>query len=519
MLSLTFGYSGSVSKTLTIDATLSPAVQTAAIQSALDAVAGHTGGFVTLSAGTFTVSGTGKASDGALRVGSETVFSGAGMGETIIKLAAGSSSVTGILRTDSGGTNADGTVKTTSNVLIQNLTIDGNKSATSGDIDGFYCGPKPNSAAFDSNITVDHVEVHDVSRYGFDPHEQTKGLTFSNSVSHHNGADGFTIDFATGVTLINNDAYANGRHGFNIVTGSSDVQFLDNDAWGNGQSGIVVQTGDNELRALTHDIMIAGGHVYDNGRAGIEVRQAEGVTIHDTWITGNKAEGIILSGVDGAALSGNVLSENGQALPVNTPAIRIENMVQDFGDTNANNNRTVATHNVTIDGIKQADPAIAPGAALYTYVITSGADEIAGSKGRDTIAAGSGNDLVFGNSGNDTLFGEGGSDRLFGGTGSDILNGNDGNDWLSGDAGWDTLTGGRGSDTFSFGTDWGTDTLSDFRRGADKLEFKSVAGLASSAQLSIAQVGADTKIGFDGDYIVLKGIAASTLTASDFLLA
>ena len=519
MLSFTFGYSGSITQTVAIGETLSAAGQTAAIQSALDQVAGHAGGFVTLSSGTFTVAGTGKASDGALRVGSETVFSGAGMGETVIKLAAGSTSVTGIVRTDSGGTNADGTVKTTSNVRIHDLTIDGNKLAVTGDVDGFYCGPKPNSAAYDSNITVDHVEVRDVSRYGFDPHEQTKGLTFSNSVAHHNGADGFTIDFATGVSLINNDAYANGRHGFNIVTGSSDVQFLDNDAWDNGQSGIVVQTGDNELRALTHDIMIAGGHVYDNGRAGIEVRQSAGVTIHDAWITGNKAEGIILSGVDGAALSGNVLSENGKALPATAPAIRIENMLQDFGDTDASNNRTVATHNITIDGVKQTDPAVPAGATLYSYVITSSADEISGSKGRDTIAAGSGNDLVFGNSGNDTLYGEGGSDRLFGGTGSDILNGNDGNDWLSGDSGWDTLTGGRGSDTFSFGTDWGTDTISDFRHGADKLEFKSVAGLTSSAQLSIAQVGADTKIGFDGDYIILKGIAATTLTATDFVLA
>ena len=85
---------------------------------------------------------------------------------------------------------------------------------------------------FDSNITVNAVEIHDVSRYGFDPHEQTKGLTFSNSISHHNGVDGFTIDFASDVSLVNNEAYANGRHGFNVVTGSYDVRFLDNVAYG-----------------------------------------------------------------------------------------------------------------------------------------------------------------------------------------------------------------------------------------------------------------------------------------------
>lgn len=511
MLTLTFGYSGLTSQTVSIAETETAAAQTAAIQSALGAVAGHSGGFVTLSAGIFTLAGTGKASDGALRVGSDTVFSGAGMGETVLKLAAGSTSVTGIVRTDSGGTNADGSVKTTSNVRIEQLTIDGNKAATTGDVDGFYSGPKPNSAAFDSNITLDHVEVREVSRYGFDPHEQTKGLTFSNSVAHHNGADGFTIDFASDVSLVNNQAYANGRHGFNVVTSSSDVRFLDNDAWGNGQSGIVVQTGDNEIRAFTHDISISGGHIYDNGRAGIEVRQSSDVAISGTWITGNASDGIILSGVDGAKLSSNALAGNGGS-------VRIAGMMQDFGDTDTGNDRYIATRNVTIDGVKQADPVVPSGVTLFTSFVTTGADTITGSKGRDAIAAGSGTDTVYGLSGNDALHGEGGSDRLFGGTGSDVLFGDDGNDWLSGDAGWDTLTGGRGSDIFAFGTDWGTDTITDFRNGQDKFDLKAVAGFKSFSQLAITQTGADTKIGFDGDYIVLKGIATTQIDASDFIL-
>ena len=202
MLTIAFGFSGGTATSLSFANNLSAASQTAAIQKALDAVAGHSGGYVSLSSGTFTVTGTGKASDGALRVGSETTFSGAGIGDTIIKLAAGSAACTGIVRTDSGGLNADGSVKTTSNVHIESFTIDGNQSATTGNVDGFYCGPKPNSAAFDSNITLNHVEIHDVSRYGFDPHEQTKGLVFANCVSHNNGADGFTIDFATDVSRL-----------------------------------------------------------------------------------------------------------------------------------------------------------------------------------------------------------------------------------------------------------------------------------------------------------------------------
>ncbi|MBK9080518.1 MAG: hypothetical protein IPL91_16150 [Hyphomicrobium sp.] len=124
--------------------------------------------------------------------------------------------------------------------------------------------------------------------------------------------------------------------------------------------------------------------------------------------------------------------------------------LQTFGDTETGNDRGVATHNVTINGVVQADPAIPPGATVYSYHITSGADSITGSKGRDTIAAGSGNDTAYGLSGNDTLYGEDGKDKLYGGSGSDILYGNDGDDRLWGDTGWDTLTGGRGNDAFVF---------------------------------------------------------------------
>ncbi len=518
MLTITYGYTQFQTKTISFNETDLASIQTSIIQEALDAVAGHAGGFVKLSAGTFTVTGTGKASDGALRIGSDTVLMGAGMGETIISLATGSTSVTGIVRTDSGGTNADGSIKTTSNVRIESLTIDGNKAGTTGDVDGFYCGPKPNISASDSNILLDRVEIMNVSRYGFDPHEQTIGLTITNSVSHHNGVDGFTIDNATQVTLLNNDAYANGRHGFNVVTGSTGVLFQDNDAWGNGQSGIVVQTGDNEIRAFTSDVSILGGQVFDNGRAGIDVRQANNVSISNVAISGNAIEGIILSGVDGASVANNQLSGNGRTLASGSEQIRVQGMLQDFGDTDAANDRYLVSKNITIDGVFKSATPVPSGVTLYGYKVTSGADVINGSKGRDAIAAGNGADKVYGNSGNDTLYGEDGADRLYGGTGTDILFGNEGDDYLIGDAGADTMTGGRGKDTYAFRTDWGTDTVTDFRRGTDKLDLTGVAKLSTYAQLNVSQSGADTKILFDGDTIVLKNVAAISLTATDFLL-
>lgn len=510
MLSVTFGFTNGDTKIVSFAETASAGTQTSIIQASLDSVAGRDGAFVLLSSGVFNVTGTGKSADGVLRIGSDTTLSGTAAGRTVVKLADGSAGVTGIIRTDSGETKADGGTQTTDNVTIKNMTIDGNRTKTIGDTDGFYCGPKPNSTAFDSEIMLDGVEVKNVSRYGFDPHEQTIGLTFQNCVAHHNGADGFTIDYSTNVTLINNQAYANGRHGFNVVTSSSDVQFIDNDAWGNGGSGVVIQTGDNELRAFTSDVSIVGGTYFDNGRAGIEVRQTLDVSITGATITGNDDDGIILSGVNGATLANNALSGNGGA-------IRIEGLLQDFADTDIANDRFIPSADVIIDGVRAPATPVPDGAVLFTSYLTSGGDSITASNGRDVVAAGSGADTIRAMRGNDVIFGEGGNDRLSGGTGSDQLHGNDGNDWLSGDQGWDTLTGGRGADVFAFSTRWETDTVTDFQNGRDRFDLSDIFGLDRFSQLSLKQVGSDVRIGYGDDVIIAKNIATADIDATDFM--
>ena len=157
MLTIRYVYAGSASVEISLADSATALEQTAVIQSALDTVAGHVGATVTLAAGTFTVVGNGSAAEGILRVGSETTLQGAGMGQTTIKLADGAAGVTGIVRTDSGSLLPDGSVQTTSNVVVKNLSIDGNMAHTTGTTDGFYCGPQPGTAQHDTNITVDHV--------------------------------------------------------------------------------------------------------------------------------------------------------------------------------------------------------------------------------------------------------------------------------------------------------------------------------------------------------------------------
>lgn len=89
-----------------------------------------------------------------------------------------------------------------------------------------------------------------------------------------------------------------------------------------------------------------------------------------------------------------------------------------------------------------------------------GDDLVKGGKAANVLATGEGNDTLIGRAGNDQLFGEGGIDQLRGGAG---------NDTLIGGTGDDVLFGGEGADTFIFETGDGSDVVSDFVVGSDKL--------------------------------------------------
>jgi len=112
----------------------------------------------------------------------------------------------------------------------------------------------------------------------------------------------------------------------------------------------------------------------------------------------------------------------------------------------------------------------------------------------------------------------GGNDTVIGSSIAETILGNWGNDNLNGGLGNDRLVGGSGADTFAFGTDWGKDTVADFKHGTDKLDFGD-AGVADLAALSMTQVGRNTVINYDGDQVVLQNVKMSTLTADDFIFA
>ncbi|MDB9527178.1 serine hydrolase [Oscillatoria sp. CS-180] len=135
--------------------------------------------------------------------------------------------------------------------------------------------------------------------------------------------------------------------------------------------------------------------------------------------------------------------------------------------------------------------------------------------GNDIIFGGEGNDFIGGKAGNDILSGDAGDDFIWGDAGDDILMGVTGNDILTGDNG----SNGSGSDIFVFGNGDGTDTITDFEVGIDKIGL--VEGELVFADLSLIQDGANTLLGITSTsevLAILNNVEASGLDANSFVI-
>ncbi|HEX2562073.1 glycosyl hydrolase family 28-related protein [Phenylobacterium sp.] len=498
-------------------------LDTAAIQKALDAAYAAGGGTVYIPRGTYIVhSISGDASDGALQIRSGVSLVGDGMGQSNIKVMDGEvSKISGIVRTPSG--------EVTKNVVIRDLTLDGNHQNNSGEIDGFFCGVTPGSTLYDENILIERVEIMNVSRYGFDPHEQTRFLTIRDSVAHDNLGDGFTIDFCFDTILENNVAYNNGRYGFNIVTSSHDVLLKNNLAHHNAATGIAVQKGSDD-RPFIYDIRIEGGASYANGRNGIGIKFSEKVTVFGVEIYANTSGGILIEGAQDNLIIGNNIHDNGGygvrikahddpgtgkhwASWANTvtgnniygqPTAVTQQADDSWGNAAYDNTgsgaitgigttplaETSGSTNVSYLGFQGAatTPAL-PGAPPTQSggVTTEGADTLIGDEGANVLGGGAGADRILAGGGPDEIRGGDGDDFLRGEAGDDVIYGGDGFDNTHGNMGADTIYGGLGDDWVVGGQD------SDLLLGETGDDY------------IVANLAADTAHGGDGRDTILGG--------------
>ncbi|WP_349569065.1 M10 family metallopeptidase C-terminal domain-containing protein [Azotobacter salinestris] len=459
---------------------------TDAIQAAIDAASRAGGGTVYLPAGEYRVSGGNEASDGALMIKSNVYMAGAGMGQTVIKLVDGwDQKLTGIIRSANG--------EQTHDYGISDLTIDGNQDNTSDEVDGFYTGYIPEEDGADYNVMVERVEIREVSRYAFDPHEQTINLTIRDSVAHDNGKDGFVADFQIDSTFENNLSYNNGRHGFNITTSSHDIVFRNNVAYGNGANGLVIQR-NSEDRALPYNILIEGGAFHGNGMEGVLIKMSTDVTLQEAEIYNNGAAGVRVQGAENVQILDNHIHDNAQA------GINAEVLLDAYDDRSGASGHYYETQNVTVEGNTIVGSANSTFGVLeradgtdYSIVannavsgIQRGIVQLSGTYSKFSGSAGDEYQMIDGGNGHDLLLGTPVADLLLGGSGNDLLVGDGGNDILEGGIGSDRLSGGAGADTFRFAAIQDsyytassnlTDLLLDFDAAQDRID---LAGLGFS---------------------------------------
>ena len=509
---------------------------TFAIQAALDAARDAGGGHVLLSAGTYIITGGDKASDGALRIHSNTEISGAGMGETVLKLQDGwETKITGLIRTPVN--------ESTENVIIRDLTLDGNRDNTTADVDGIMTGVLPgDTERHDNNILIERVEIHDVSRIAFNPHEQTHNLTIRDSVAHHNSWDGFVADYVVNGVYEGNVAYANDRHGFNVVTHTNNFVLKDNVSYDNGENGIVLQRGSGSTTIegwedmLNHDILVIGNLVHDNGKNGILLKQVQDNQVIGNTIYGNGDDGIQLEGAFGNTISGNTIDSNTHGIEIRNyggsipgPDTSYDNIVTDNVIT-ASQAALKESHSTTVNNvfagntIEGGDVEVGETALVlvtsdgYTYQLleipvslptnATGSGEPPVTEPQPTsppvvteppvveppvvepvepppappvveenlfLSGTSSSDMLEGGNGNDKLKGRSGDDILYGGAGDDYLEGNGGDDVLYGGLGADLIKGSGGTDTFAWNSlDEGGDRIKDFR-SHEKLDLTGLA--------------------------------------------
>lgn len=506
---------------------------TAAIQAAIDAAFTAGGGVVYLPEGVYRVSGDGAGSGNCLTMHSQVDLVGDGMGSTVLKLVDGSDlPLMGMIGSPAG--------EVLQGVGISDLSLDGNRGNSSGVVNGWHLAANP--AGVSSHMSLERVEIRDVSGSGFRVDGQTSDLLIKESVARGNGLDGFVSTDADHSHFTDNQAYGNEGNGFALDTSHSALTFANNDAFANGGNGVLVA---GDLGTLPDSpLLILGGELQDNGQAGIALQQTSEVRLEGALIAGNDGPGILLSGASHSQIIANQLQDNAQASP--GPEILIQ---ADDSDGTA----VVSSHNLIEQNLISGGPGSTYGVvevddgshatgvyANQIETMLSGQALLHAADSR--LSSDPSNQLlvqVVGSEDRDRLVGGEADERLLGLGGDDSLASGAGDDVLVGGSGRDTLTGGSGADIFRYdaltdsyrtGSGAFSDHIIDFDATLDRIDLSELGfsalgnGLNGTLRLSYSNASDRTYMSSlesdaDGRHfeLAIQGNHLSTLSSANIL--
>ncbi|AUB43625.1 Ca2+-binding protein, RTX toxin-related (plasmid) [Nostoc flagelliforme CCNUN1] len=284
--------------------------------------------------------------------------------------------------------------------------------------------------------------------------------------------------------ISNNVVYNNGGAGIQIFKGENPVDVVNNTTYQNSQElsvGEIFLNSAKNVRVVNNIMYAKSGesassignssnYSFDNNLAynGVLKGTGTGNVLNKDPLFVNAAnhDFRLLSGSPAIDAGSNVFN----SITKNTPLDGDGNssVLIDAGAYEAPTNKTPITNKISLlNGTDSSEylKGNAPANKIYGF---GGQDTIAGNLGNDQLSGGDGNDTLFGGIGDDQLLGGTGNDRLYGGNGKDVL------------------TGGYGADTFVLALGEGTDSITDFELGKDKL---ALSGGLKSGQLLIQQQG------------------------------
>ncbi|UWQ79044.1 M10 family metallopeptidase C-terminal domain-containing protein [Leisingera sp. S132] len=366
-------------------------------------------------------------------------------------------------------------------------------------------------------------------------------VTFSQ-----NAGKDLVITLSNGETVTVTDHFENDQEDMELIefadgtvldlTDISAKSISDQVGDNSGDDTIVGTSGDDNLDGGAGNDRIDGGSGADthNGGAG------------DDYLIGNTGADLF-DGGEGADTLDFTYSSNGYTIDLSqSTAVFTDGFVEQV--LNIENVIAGRGHNTLIGS--DADNFLDGGRGNDTLSGGNGNDQLEGGDGDDNHQGGAGNDTLFGSIGDDFFDGGEGIDtldfsyssnhftvdlsqskatfsdgfveqvtnieNLVGGSGNNTLIGSNADNQIDGGTGNDTLTGGLGVDTFVFGNQFGSDQVTDFEDGADRLKLDIEGVSFGDVVISDASGDAQITVANHGT-VILHGVNAALLSEDDFL--